>query len=110
MKNLIIGIWELVAEVPASGSPIEKHTCEFKKNGELIMTYYGLEKKSLIFLTYEIQGEYLVTDQPSHPDIQKSLLNLSKQALEIESDEGKAFYKKRSQVWKFFYTLKLKMR
>jgi hypothetical protein len=110
MRNEIIGLWELVDEVPASGAPIEKQTCEFKKNGELIMTYYGLEKKSLILLTYEIQGDYLITDQPSHPDIQKSPFKLSKRALEIESDEGKAFYLKRSQVWKFFHTLKLKMK
>ena len=110
MKNLIIGLWELVAEVPASSVPIEKHTCEFKNNGELIMIYYGLEKKSLIFLTYEIQGDYLVTDQPSHPNIEKSLFKLSKQTLEIESTEGKAFYRKRSRVWKFFYSLKLRVR
>lgn len=45
----------------------EDTTLEFKEDGRLDYTIHGVEKDQKIFLTYRIENNILITDQPSHP-------------------------------------------
>lgn len=42
-------------------------TLEFKEDGQLDYTIHGAEKDLKIFLTYWVENNILITDQPSHP-------------------------------------------
>lgn len=45
----------------------EDTTLEFKQGGRLDYTIHGSEKDQKIFLTYRVEDNILITDQPSHP-------------------------------------------
>jgi len=45
----------------------EVTTLEFRKNGQLEYTICGAKKDQKIFLTYRVENNTLVTNQPSHP-------------------------------------------
>lgn len=45
----------------------EDTTLEFKEGGQLEYTICGTEKDQKIFLTYRVENNTLITDQPSHP-------------------------------------------
>jgi len=40
---------------------------EFKNNNQLIYTIHEEDKEQKTFMTYEVQGNFLITDQPSLP-------------------------------------------
>ena len=45
----------------------ENTTLEFKEDGCLNYTIRTLGKDQKIFLTYQVEGGVIITDQPSHP-------------------------------------------
>lgn len=57
----LLGKW---SSEPGSG---EDTTLEFKEGGRLDYTICGAEKDQKIFLTYRVENNTLITDQPSHP-------------------------------------------
>lgn len=57
----LLGTW---SSAPGSS---EDTTLEFKEDGRLDYTIHGTEKDQKIFLTYRVENNTLVTDQPSHP-------------------------------------------
>lgn len=93
MIKSIIGLWELI-ENDIEAASKERVFMEFKPNGELILTYSSREKDSLIFLTYKIQGDILVTDQPSHPRAEESSFRLTDKNLEIITNGEHSSYRK----------------
>jgi hypothetical protein len=62
MKTLL-GLWMIDPE----SNPGEIVTMEFKENGQLIYTLIGEEKDYVSLLTYRIENDILITDQPSAP-------------------------------------------
>lgn len=93
MKKSIIGLWILIENDTEAASK-EKVFMEFKPNGELILTYSSREKDSIIFLTYKIQGDVLVTDQPSHPRAEESSFYLTGKNLEIITNGEHSSYRR----------------
>lgn len=57
----LLGRW---LSEPSSGEDI---TLEFKEDGRLDYTIHGVEKDQKIFLTYRVENNTLVTNQPSDP-------------------------------------------
>lgn len=49
---------------------------EFKDNGEMIYTIESGNKKQIIQMTYEIDGNFLITDQPSAPRKESTEFNI----------------------------------
>ena len=45
---------------------------EFKKDGFLVYTIHGEEKDQKIFMTFELAGGFIITDQPSKPSKERS--------------------------------------
>lgn len=57
----LIGRWRQV------GSGNEEITMEFKNDGKLIYSIDTADKTQIINLVYEVSGDQIITDQPSHP-------------------------------------------
>jgi hypothetical protein len=57
----LIGKW---LSEPGGG---EDTALEFMEGGRLDYTIHGVEKDQKIFLTYRVENNTLITDQPSHP-------------------------------------------
>jgi len=47
-------------------------TLEFEEEGRLAYTIHLPKKKQIMHLTYRVEGSWLVTDQPSHPQEERS--------------------------------------
>lgn len=67
MKNLL-GLWM----IDPKSTPEQIVTLEFKDNGQLIYTVIGDQKDEVILLTYRVENDTIVTDQPSAPKIEKT--------------------------------------
>ncbi len=70
-KDELIGKW-IADPHEVAASKQEDVTLEFYGDGNLKYTIQLGDKKQVILLTYEMEGEYLVTDQPSKPKIEKT--------------------------------------
>lgn len=79
-KN-ILGVWKLVAGPHEEG---EKIYLEFKPGNVLTHISETNGKKDIILLTFRIEDEYLVTDQPSSPRIEKTIMALEDDKLTLK--------------------------
>ena len=62
----LLGRW-----LSAPGSA-EKTSLEFREDGHLDYTIRSDEKDQKIFLTYRVENNTLITDQPSHPNEERT--------------------------------------
>jgi hypothetical protein len=76
-EQMLLGKWISAPDDQSS----EESTLEFKAGGQLDYTIRGADKDQKIFLTYRVEGDVLVTDQPSHPREERTSFVLT--------DEGK---------------------
>jgi hypothetical protein len=67
-------------------------TMDFRENGELIYIIKTAEREQTVNLLYSIQGDQLITDQPSHPDRQSTLFNIEEDTLLLTYDGFTARY------------------
>lgn len=70
---------------------------EFTKSGDLIYTIVEGSKKELIPLKYRVEGNLIITDQPSHPGEQESQIELTGNKLTIHFGELASRYIKISR-------------
>jgi hypothetical protein len=72
-KNLessaLIGCWQLVK---AEGQPYEPAEADFRGDGRLFYSVLSGERWRIMRLQYRIEGDTLVTDQPSSPREERS--------------------------------------
>ncbi|CAN5467566.1 hypothetical protein BH09BAC6_BH09BAC6_07700 [soil metagenome] len=66
-KNELIGIWRIDQDDKITQELYGPIIIEFKDDGILVYTIISEEKKQVIIMTYEIQGNNIITDQPSSP-------------------------------------------
>lgn len=60
----LIGTWVTLQPTPARQDDV---TMEFRLNGELIYTIHERTKDQVIRLRWRLEGDVIVTDQPSAP-------------------------------------------
>ncbi|RFS26228.1 hypothetical protein DVR12_00100 [Chitinophaga silvatica] len=92
MQNKLIGIWE---NDPADRTSIEVYgnvRMEFKNNGELIYSIIENEREQKMLLRYIIDGNTLITDQPSHPEKMRSEFSIDDDILELTFDGIRSRY------------------
>jgi hypothetical protein len=63
----LVGKWKLVRSEGAVDAGAEGVSIVFTNDGKLIYTIHEVNKDQIMNLTYEILGNKLITDQPSHP-------------------------------------------
>jgi len=66
---------------------------EFRRDGSLTYTVPGDKREGKIFLTYEVEGNVLITDQPSEPRKEETQFRLT--------DDGKLVLIRDGQESKF---------
>jgi hypothetical protein len=64
-----VGKWELVQ---APGASDELQTMEFLPGGKLRYVFETRSKKEIVNLVYFIENDTIVTDQPSHPQTERT--------------------------------------
>lgn len=70
----------------------EKTEMEFFENGNLIYTIYENGKKNIINLIFWVEGQYIFTDQPSHPQIEKTQAEIKGDVLILNYGEDMFVY------------------
>lgn len=73
-KEQLLGKW--LSESDTSGINAQVIMLEFGNDNTLTYTIHSRNKKEIILLTYRIDGDYLVTDQPSEPREEKTRATL----------------------------------
>ena len=53
----------------------------FQENGKLIYTIRGETKDQIIFMQYKVEGDTIVTDQPSAPRVERTAYSLSPEGI-----------------------------
>ena len=62
----LLGRWRLV-ETEGNDDTGDGTTADFTADGRLTYTIHDGDKQQLIFLTWVVVGDFVVTNQPSHP-------------------------------------------
>lgn len=52
---------------------------EFREDGQLIYTIHSNEKDEIILMIYEVDGDLLITDQPSSPNREVTKFKMEKE-------------------------------
>lgn len=86
MAEELIGHWRTDPSDEFTIQSFGSISMNFKANGELIYTVHEEEKDQIGLLTYEIDGNLLVTNQPSHPRKEASKFNMVDGKLELIYD------------------------
>ena len=63
----LIGTWVSDPEDREGTQEFGRVTLVFEKDGELTYTVHAAGKDQKMFLTFRVEGEVIVTDQPSSP-------------------------------------------
>ncbi len=91
METKLIGIWNSDEEDPVTVKSIGKVTMTFFEDGKLTYDIYEEDKLQRMNLVYRVSGDTIITDQPSHPQEQKTNYKFksdNKLALEFEGDKA----------------------
>ncbi|WP_261511530.1 hypothetical protein [Chryseobacterium paludis] len=84
LQNELVGTWLAdpndleTQQLYGSGASIE-----FKPNGDLIYNINEDGRLQVIFMTYEIVGNQLITNQPSMPNKETTVFKLNGNSLEL---------------------------
>lgn len=70
--SALIGEWKLVRSEGSAHVGVEGVTIVFTDDGKLIYTIHESDKKQIINLIYHVSGNVLLTDQPSHPKVERT--------------------------------------
>ncbi|HEX2684280.1 MAG TPA: hypothetical protein VHL77_10120, partial [Ferruginibacter sp.] len=90
MLNELLGIWKADASHSPTIDNFGNATMEIKPDGQLVYSIFedGVDQRML--LTYEIDGNFLVTDQPSAPKKERTEFCIVDGKLELDYDGLKA--------------------
>jgi|GEM_PF-892852 len=86
MKDRFIGIWKIDPEDHRAIEAYGNVTIEFNSIGRLRYIIHTEEKEQIMLMTYEVDGDRLITDQPSAPRIETSRFEF------VSDDKLKLFF------------------
>lgn len=82
--NNLIGSWKVdLSHLPTVELYGGNATMEFKENGELIYLIEENNRIQAMLLTYEVDGDKLITDQPSMPGKETTVFTLDGDKLHL---------------------------
>ncbi len=92
--NPLIGHWRLTRSHGEIDLGEEGVTLDFDDAGNLTYTIYESDKQQIMELTYEIDDNYLITDQPSHPQRERTSFVFENGLLLLDYGSSKAWFKR----------------
>ena len=90
MNSGLIGIWKSDQGDEATKNSIGKVTMTFTEDGQLIYDIDAENKLQRMNMVYEISGDMIISNQPSHPQEQRTkfrIENVNKLILEFEGEK-----------------------
>jgi len=92
MENNLIGTWKNSPDDLLSFQVYGDIEMEFKESGKLIYRIFNDKKIQIIVLNYRIEGNTIITDQPSHSETVRSQFSIEDDALALTLDGIKTNY------------------
>lgn len=86
--NPLIGVWKIDTSDTASVEALGDVTIEFDKAGNLNYLIKSEGKVEAILMTYRVEGTTIISDQPSHPNPQRTEFVLTGDGALILSFDG----------------------
>jgi hypothetical protein len=80
IQEQIIGTWKVIDD-PVN--PGEESFYVFDVTGNLNMTFRTKTGTQYMLLTYKLQGDTLITDQPSAPRIEKAIVHIDGRTMTV---------------------------
>jgi hypothetical protein len=68
----LLGTWKSDPSDTAASLDYGKVTLEFGADGTLLYISHGSDKDDVIRLTYTVEPDFIVTDQPSQPRVERT--------------------------------------
>jgi len=92
----LVGCWQMVRHPDASGEPAE---ADFRSDGRLFYSVLSGDRWQIMKLSYQIDGDVLVTDQPSSPRKERTRFALEGDgSLMLEFGGQRSWYKRGPKV------------
>ena len=82
--NELVGVWKTDPTDNATLEIYGEVTMEFTNDGRLIYTIHEEDREQIILMTYSIEGNRLITDQPSAPSKEETIFRLDRDELELD--------------------------
>ena len=73
----LLGYWVIDPTDDQALAEFGNVSLSFKENGELLYTITSAAKDEIIRLRYVVEGSTLITDQPSHPSVERTEYSIS---------------------------------
>ncbi len=79
----LLGTWKVIED---PFNPTEETFYVFNEMGDLTMTFRTKGGTQYIFLTYVLEGETLITDQPTAPKIEKAKVQIDGDMMTLDHE------------------------
>lgn len=91
----LIGTWNSDENDPATKTAVGKVTMTFTEDGKLVYDLFDGASQQRIDMVYKIKGDTIISDQPSHPQEQKTAYKIQNGDKLILTFEGErtVFYR-----------------
>ena len=93
-KEDLVGVWVREHTTQPSTPDFENVTTIFYEDGHSTDVFHYPDKDQIMFLTYKIDGDYLITDQPSRPRIERTKAKIENGKLILEYEGVVSRYRK----------------
>lgn len=91
----LFGVWETDPSDSAALSEFGSVRMEFKEDGQLIYSIKKDGKEQIMLMTYGVEGNKLITDQPSRPQREETRFQIKGDRLALDYGGRKSYYIKR---------------
>ncbi len=95
INKQLIGIWVSDPEDINNINEYGYVTMEFTEDGKLQYAIEQQDKQQKIFMVYNVEGDILITDQPSHPREEKTKFEINDSNLTLYFGGRKSKYIKK---------------
>jgi outer membrane lipopolysaccharide assembly protein LptE/RlpB len=94
MNENLIGVWRSDLDDLITQEYYGNISMEFCNDGRLIYTIFENSRTQAATLTYHVEGDLLITDQPSHPEKVETKFTIKEHVLELHFDGIKSRFLK----------------
>ncbi len=93
LRSMLLGRWRLDQGDKGAVERYGNTRLEFREDGTLLYTIVGSQKDEIAVLRFRVEGNVLVTDQPSAPREERTQFDIgADDRLFLNDDQGGAHY------------------
>jgi hypothetical protein len=92
MDNVLVGIWNSDQSDELTKNSIGKVSMTFTEDGQLIYDIDAGDKLQRMNLVYRVSGDTIISDQPSHPQEQRTKFKIENNKMTLVLDGEKTMF------------------